>query len=283
MEAQALPQTSNPEEDAMFLASEIQHGTPFSETSTWTGLIDLDTAGIHSLTRKNGSSEISEERVVIHLKSEDGWKQNQEEGKSSQPSREEEQSDGPRISNKSDLSELKSPESHGDFAHEEERAYFVPSDIPNFSTIASSTPQTQTSNSMLAEFVMSLMRPFRSWTGGEDVNGTPKRPLGIEENTGDDHGHIEASSRNLSIPKTSGNQGNMDNTTIEHKSHNVSFGAPMSPDEGLSDQEKEVTPPSLQVQAVPEREQSDTKRKPVAYIPLSAVHGMFFFKEAKCV
>lgn len=281
-EAQALHQTANPDAEAISLATEAQHGAPFSKTSTWTGLVDLDNTGVHSIVRTNNSSEISEEHVVIHLRPEEGWDENQDGPRTSQPSREEEEEyDDPKSSNTSGPSDLRSLESHGGSAHEEEDGgYFGSSDIPTLSSIATSTPQPQTSNSVLAEFVKTLMRPFRYWTGGEEVEGTQKGPSGLGEKAGENHAQGEASGRNLSFPKPSGNKGSVDNAIMEHRSGSFSFLAPttgvQSPDEGLSEQEKEVTPLIRLVPAVPRTGQSDTKTQPVerASNPPSTVNGM---------
>ncbi|KAG8003561.1 Neurocan core protein [Nibea albiflora] len=110
------------------------------------------------------------------------------------------------------------------------------------------------------------MRPFRYWTGGERVEGTEKGPSVLEEKAGANQTHGEASSRNLSIPKPSGNKGSMDNAIMEHRSASFSFRAPSSglqkPDEGLSEQEKELIPLIRLVPAVQSTGQSDTSMQP---------------------
>lgn len=265
----------------MSLATEAKHGATFSKTSTWTGLVDLDNAGIHSFARINNSSEISEEHLVIHLRPEEGWDENQEGTRTSQPSREEaEESDGPKSTSTSGLSDLRILENHGDSAQEEEDGgYFGSSEIPTLSSMASSTPQPQTSNSVLAEFVKSLMRPFRYWTGGKEVERTPKGPSGLEEKAGENNAQGEESSRNLSIPKPSGSKGSMDNAIMEHRSSSFSFWDPatgaQSPDEGLSEQEKEVKPLIGLVPAVQRTGQTDVKTHLAerASTPPSTVNG----------
>lgn len=280
-EAQALQQTAKPEAEAFSLATEAKDGAPFSKTSTWTGLVDLDSAGIHSIARINNSSETSEEHLLVHLTPEEGWDENQEGPRTSQPSGEEaEESDGPKSSNTSGLSDFRILEIHGGSANEEEDGgYFGSSEIPTLSSIASSTPQPQSSNSVLAEFVKSLMRPFRYWTGGEEVEETPKGPSGLEKKAGENHAQGEASSRNLSILKPSGNKGSMDNAIMEHRSGSFPLWAPatgvQSPDEGLSEQEKEVMPLIGLVPAVQRTAQSDTKTHPAekASTPPSTANG----------
>uniref|UniRef100_A0A8C4FFZ2 Neurocan core protein n=1 Tax=Dicentrarchus labrax TaxID=13489 RepID=A0A8C4FFZ2_DICLA len=264
-EAQALYQTANPAPEAISSVTEAQHSAPFSKTSTWTGLVDLDNAGVHSIAGINNSSEISEEHVIIHLRPEEGWDEKQDGPRTSQPSQEE--SDDPKSSNSSGLSDPGNLESHGGSAHEEEDGgYFESSDNPTLSSIDSSTPQPQTSNGVLAEFVNTLMRPFRYWTGGEEVEGTEKGPSVLKEKAGQNQTQAEASSRNLSIPKPSGNKGSMDNAIMEHRSDSFSFKAPasgrQSPEEGLSEREKEVMPLIRLVPPVQHIGQSDTVTQP---------------------
>ncbi|XP_037624798.1 neurocan core protein isoform X2 [Sebastes umbrosus] len=251
-EAQALYQNPDPSADATSSVTEAQRSAPFSKTSSWTGLVDLDNAGVHSIAGINNSSEISEEHVVIHLRPEESWGDKQDGPRTSQPSQEE--SDAPKSSNIMGLSDLENLESHGGSAHEEEDGGDFGSS-PTLSSTASSTPQPQTSNSVLAEFVNSLMKPFRYWRGGEETeNGPSNQTQG------------EASSRNLSKP--SGNKGSMDNAIMEHRSDSFSFRTPtgglQNPEEGLSEQEKEVTPLIRLVPAVQSTGQNNTTTQPGA-------------------
>uniref|UniRef100_UPI0037E84681 neurocan core protein-like n=1 Tax=Semicossyphus pulcher TaxID=241346 RepID=UPI0037E84681 len=251
-ETQTLYQTTNPAAETLSSVTEAQHRAPFSKTSTWTGLVDLDSAGVNSIAGINDSSEISEEHVVVHLKP----------VRSSQPSQEE--SDGPKKSNTLGLSDSGS---HGGSAHEEENGGFVgSSNTATLPSIASSTPQAQTSNSVLAEFVNTLMKPFRYWRGGEGVEETEDGPSELEEISRENQTQGEASSRNQSEPKPSGNKGTMKNAIMEHRSGSFSFRAPtsglQSPEEGLSEQEKEVMPLVRLVPAVQITGQSDTSTQP---------------------
>ncbi|XP_049444786.1 neurocan core protein isoform X1 [Epinephelus fuscoguttatus] len=265
-EAQALYQAPNPAAEAIPSVTEAQRSSaPFPKTSTWTGLVDLENAGVHSIAGINSSAEISEEHVVIHLRPEEGWGEKQDGPITSQPSLEE--SDAPKSSNAMGLSDLETLESHGGSAHEEQDAsYFGSSDIPTPSSMTSSTPQPQTSNSVLAEFVHTLMKPFRYWRGGEEVGETEKRLSELEEKAGENQTQGEASSRNLSVPKPSGNKGSMDNAIMEHRSGSFSFRTPSSglqnPQEGLSEQEKEVMPLVRLVPAVKSTRQNDTTTPP---------------------
>lgn len=264
-EAQALYQTANPAAEADSTVTEAQRSTPFSKTSSWTGLVNLDKAGVHSIAGINNSSEISEEHVVIHLRPEEGWDEKQDRLGTSQPSQED--SDGLNRGNTLGLSDLESLENHGGSAHEEEDGgYFGLSNTPTLSSVASSTPQSQTSNSVLAEFVNTLMKPFRYWTGGEELDETEKEISVPEEKARENHTQGEASSRNLSVPKANVNKGSMDNAIMEHRSDDFSFRAPTSglqnPEEGLSQQEKEVMPLIRFVPAVQNTGQSITTNQP---------------------
>ena len=278
--AQTLHQSTNPEDNS--LDAEAQPGAPFSKTSTWTGLVDLDNAGVHSIAKINSSSEITDEHVGINLKPEESWDENEDGPRTSQPSREEEeQSHGPKRSNTSDFSDIRGLESFGGSAHiQEDGSYFGSSETPALSLVPSSTPRPQPdTDSVLAEFVKSLMRPFRYWTGGEEVKGTQKGPSTAEEMPEEDHGQGESSSRNLSIPKPSGNKGSMENAIVEHRSGSASFWPPttraQSPDEGLSKQEKEVMPLIQLVPSVPKPGQSDTMMPAErASQPPSTANGM---------
>ncbi|XP_033936269.1 neurocan core protein isoform X2 [Pseudochaenichthys georgianus] len=251
VEAQALYQGPDPAAEPISPVTEAQRSASFSKTSTWTGLVDLDSAGVGSIAGNNDSSEISEEHVVIHLRPEAVW----EEKQASQLSQEE--SEGPKSSSAMSLPDQ---ENHGGSAHEEEDGgYYGSSDTPTVSSIASSTPQSQTSNSVLAELMNTLVRPFRYLTAGKEVE--EKRLSVLEEKEGENQTQGEASSSNLSIPRPSGNKGSMDNAILEHRS--VSSRTPTSglqaPEEGLSEQEKEVMP---LVRLVPAVQNDDTTTQP---------------------
>uniref|UniRef100_A0A3Q1EEE4 Neurocan core protein n=1 Tax=Acanthochromis polyacanthus TaxID=80966 RepID=A0A3Q1EEE4_9TELE len=259
-EARALYQTAGPAVDAVSTVTEALRSAPPSKTSTWTGLVDLEKAGASSIAGTNNSSEISEEHVVIHLRPGKVWDERQEESRTSQPSQ-----DGPMSGNTLGLSDLESLESHGGSAHEEEDIFG--SDTPTFSSTDASTPQPQTSNSILTEFVNTLMRPFKYWTGGKSGDKTEKEPTGTEDKVAENQTQGEASSGNLSIPKPSGNKGSMDNAIMEHRSDAFSFRGPStglhSSEEGLSEQEKEVMPLIRLVPAVQNTEKSDASSDPV--------------------
>lgn len=259
-EALALYQTANPAADVDSTVSEAKYSAPFSKTSTWTGLVNLDKIGSRSIAGTDNSSEISEEHVVIHLRPNETWDDkpvglNQED------------SDDPKSSNAMGLSDLESLESHGGSAHEEEDGgYLESSDTPTLAPAASSTSQSQTSNSVLAEFVNTLMRPFRSWTKAEETDKSDGGLSVPEEKERDNQTQGATSIRNLTIPKASENKGSMDNAIMEHRSGMFSLRAPstglQSPEEGLSEQEKEVLPLIRLVPAVQHTGQSDTTGQP---------------------
>ncbi|XP_047443675.1 neurocan core protein [Mugil cephalus] len=276
--AEVLYQTANPAEEALPSAAEAQPSAPFAKTSTWTGLVDLDKAGVPSIAEINNSSEISEEHVVIHLNPGEGWDERQDGPKTSQSSQGE--SDSTNSSNTLGLSDLEGLESHGGSAHEEEDGTSFGPNTPTLSPLASSTPQTQTANSILTDFVNTLMKPFKYWTGDEEGNETEEGHTVPEENAEGNQTHGEASGRNLSIPKPSGNKGSMDNAITEGRSGTFSFkgssSEPHSPEEGLSEQEKEVLPLTRLVPAVRNAGHSDTNTHPReqdADIPQTTANG----------
>ncbi|XP_029355969.1 neurocan core protein [Echeneis naucrates] len=234
--AQALHQTNiNPAVQAISSVTGTQRSAVFPKTSTWTGLVDLDKTGVNSIAVDN-SSEISEEHVIIHLRPEDSWKEAQDDPRSIQQ--------------------------NGGSAHEEEDGTYFGSGTPVLSSTPSSTPKPQTGSSILAEFVNTLMRPFRYWTEGEvgekkETAHTVPRNKPVETQTQSD-----PSSRNISLPKSSKNKGSLDNAIMEHRDGRLSFRAPasglQSTAEGLSEREKEVTPLIQSVSADENTEKIDT-------------------------
>ncbi len=120
---------------------QLQRNGVFPEPSTWTGLVDLEKEDFKSIINKE-SSEISEEHVIIHLGPEErsvDWEddavQKQENLQGGSAKEETDDSDDPDVS----------PD---------------PS-----STTPSSSTQAQTSNSVISNFVNTIMKPFRYWTG----------------------------------------------------------------------------------------------------------------------
>lgn len=277
-EAQALQLTANPEART----PEDKHGSPFAKSSAWTGPIDLDNAEENSLAKTNNSSEISEEHIVIHLQPVEDWEEDQDGPVTSLPimegSLESEVTKSSNVSGPANISRL---ETNGGSAHEEKEdaGSLSPSDIPTPSSVAPGTPQHQSSNNVLAEFVKSLMIPFRYLTRPEKVEKTQKGASRLEEKAGENHmQEEETSSRNLASPKAARKKGSVDNAIIERKSEGFDFWAPTagasSPDEGLSDREKEAKPlvPLVPlVPTVPRAGQDDTETG--ASSPPSTIDG----------
>ncbi|KAM4629277.1 neurocan core protein [Polymixia lowei] len=277
-EARGLFQTADPAAEAIPVVTEAQRNAPYPKSSTWTGLVDLNEAGVRSIASDNNSSEISEEHVVIHLRpgeSSQAWDENRGEPGTSQPSQE--GSGSQKNSNTLGLSALESLETHGGSAHEEEGGedggHFGSSNPPTLSSMPSSTLQSQTGNSVLAEFVNTLMRPFRYWTGGVEAEGGEGSPATAtvasvpEEKAGENQALGGAARGQPSVPKAWGNKGSMDNAIMEHRSGASSFKPPAnglrkSPEEGLSEQEKEVMPLVPIVPAVQQPGRIDTTTQP---------------------
>ncbi|KAM3619478.1 uncharacterized protein V6R79_008932 [Siganus canaliculatus] len=276
-EAQALHRTTNSVTEEIAASTEALLTAPFSKISTWTGLIDLDKAGVHSIASVNNSSEISEEHVVIHLKPGDTWGDKQSGPRSVEPVQEQ-GSEESKISNALGLTDLPNPESNGGSAHEvEDGGYFATSENPSTSPVPFSTPHPHTNNGMLADFVNTLMRPFRYWTGGEETTEAKEGLSVLQEKTEENKTQGGAVSRNQSFPKPSGNKGSLDNAIVEHKSGGFSMRAPssrlQSSEEGLSELEKEVMPLIRLVPAVQSAQQSDpTRQREGASSPPSTVN-----------
>lgn len=276
MEAQALLLTGSPE--APF--PEENHSSPFAKSSTWTGLVDLDNSEENSLVKTNNSSEISEEHVVIHLQPVEDWEEEQAGQATSQPIKEEsEESEGPKSSNASGLGNLSRLENQGGSAHEEQEdgGSLSPSNTPSSASTAPGAPQHQSSNNVLAEFMKSLMMPFRYLTGAAKVEKTQKGASQLQEKAGENHTQeVETSGRNLSVPKAARKKGSVDNAIIERKSDGFDFWAPTAgAGEGLSEREKEAKPLVPLVPLVPAvpraAQQGDTKTG--ASSPPSTIDG----------
>lgn len=229
---EAVYQSSNPEEEALASVSEGHRSSPYSETSTWNGLANLD----NSIAGPDNSSEITEEHVIIHLMPE---------------------SEGHRSANALGLPDLHDNESQaGEEDSSEDKS------LANVST-ASSAPQPHGSNnSILADFVHTLMKPFRYLTGGklaEDAEQSTSIPL---EDVTENHVLAEMSSSNLSEPKA--DKGSLDNAILDHRSFSFppSTNGIENSEEGLSEQEKEVMPLIKILPAAKNPEQKHTSIQP---------------------
>uniref|UniRef100_A0AAY4EFB7 Neurocan core protein n=1 Tax=Denticeps clupeoides TaxID=299321 RepID=A0AAY4EFB7_9TELE len=122
----------------------------YPQPTTWTGIVNLEKSGINSIV-DNDSSEISGEHVVIHLKP---WESSQSEELNLSPNGPQE-AVGPKITTVMGLSTLEKLENQGEL---------------QLTTIASPTPQSQTSNSVLSKFVNSILKPFMYWTGESETS-----------------------------------------------------------------------------------------------------------------
>uniref|UniRef100_A0AAY4EDQ0 Neurocan core protein n=1 Tax=Denticeps clupeoides TaxID=299321 RepID=A0AAY4EDQ0_9TELE len=143
----------------------------YPQPTTWTGIVNLEKSGINSIV-DNDSSEISGEHVVIHLKP---WESSQSEELNLSPNGPQE-AVGPKITTVMGLSTLEKLENQGGSAKEEEvnegeepEGHYRSSEL-QLTTIASPTPQSQTSNSVLSKFVNSILKPFMYWTGESETS-----------------------------------------------------------------------------------------------------------------
>nr|XP_040040619.1 LOW QUALITY PROTEIN: neurocan core protein [Gasterosteus aculeatus aculeatus] len=247
----AEPASSSSSSSSSSSVSDAERLDPFPETSDWTGLVDLDGAGVRSIAGIDNSSETSEEHVVIHLKPEEGWGGKLEEFNDTKGG--------------NTTTGLADPERHGGSAHEVEEEEEEDGDggffgsSPAFSPAPSSTPQSHTSNSVLAEFVNALMKPFRYWRGGEGVEDTERGPA-VESAENQTQG--EASG----LPKPSVDNGGVDNAIAQRgggsSSYRTPAGGPRRPEDGLSEQEKEVMPLIRLAPAVQSARRQDTDTGP---------------------
>ncbi|KAG7487982.1 hypothetical protein MATL_G00029330 [Megalops atlanticus] len=219
---------------------------PDPQPSTWTGLVDLEKEGINSIAG-NQSSEISEEHVVIHLRPGDTalrWG----EQLNPVPSGPQEAA-APKITTLTGLSALESLENHGGSAKEEEADEDEEVDsrsgssVSPVSSVPSPTPQAQT-NSVFSNFVNSIMRPWRYWTGSSevDIQATPTSPtkkslVDIQKSVGTGRGNPAGGK--LEARNKSTNNAIMD-PFREEASVRSSDSDPAGSDKELSEREREV-------------------------------------------
>lgn len=201
---------------------QLQRSRAFPEPSTWTGLVDLEKEDFDSIIN-NESSEISDEHVVIHLRprqqsvdwKDDGSKDALEKQENLQGGSAREETDENDDVTKVDAS-------------------------PDPSSITpSSSTQAQTSNSMIANFVNSIMKPWRYWTGTGDAE------IPATEST-----IFKGISEMVPPSRTKPSRGKANkggNAIFEPNAKEHSY-IPTStdPEEGLMEQEKEVVPVAAQ-------------------------------------
>ncbi|XP_011471889.1 neurocan core protein [Oryzias latipes] len=247
-ELQTLYQTTRPAAETQSLVTETQGTPPW--ISSWTGPVDTKRAAI------TNSAETSEENLIIELKPFEDWHQ------TSQP-KEDEFDDSKSNNNTLSSSELESKESSEGPVYEAMGSRSYRTDSAPLSSMISPSPQPQTTNNILVEFVKTLMRPFKYWTRSKDDE--PKQPDEKEEQK---EAWTESFSTSTNIQKPAGNKGNLDNAIIEHRSGTFSLRGPSSEvgttEEGLSEQEKELQPLIKLVPALQKTEQSGTITHPGA-------------------
>lgn len=247
-ELQTLYQTTRPAAETQSLVTETQGTPPW--ISSWTGPVDTKRAAI------TNSAETSEENLIIELKPFEDWHQ------ISQP-KEDEFDDSKSNNNTLSSSELESKESSEGPVYEAMGSRSYRTDSAPLSSMISPSPQPQTTNNILVEFVKTLMRPFKYWTRSKDDE--PKQPDEKEEQK---EAWTESFSTSTNIQKPAGNKGNLDNAIIEHRSGTFSLRGPSSEvgttEEGLSEQEKELQPLIKLVPALQKTEQSGTITHPGA-------------------
>ncbi|XP_048021182.1 neurocan core protein isoform X2 [Megalobrama amblycephala] len=193
---------------------QLQRNGVFPEPSTWTGPVDLEKEDFKSIIN-NESSEISEEHVVIHLEPEErsvDWE------------------DDPK-----DAVE-KQENLQGGSAKEETDDPNGPYVSPDpSSTAPSSSTQAQTSNSVISNFVNTIMKPFRYWTG----TGEPQIPATESSLYRGTSEMVPPARTKPSRGKTS--KGGADNAIVEPNTKGHSYDPSSSdPEQELLEQEKEV-------------------------------------------
>lgn len=189
---------------------QLQRNGAFPEPSTWTGLVDLDKEDFKSIIN-NESSEISEEHVVIHLRPREQY-----------------------VDWKDDGSKDAAENLQGGSAREETDENDDVSPDPSSITPSSST-QAQTSNSVIANFVNSIMKPFRYLTGTGDA-GIPATESSIFKGTS------ELAPLARTKPSSGkANKGSVGNAILELDTKEHSYNPTATdPEEELLEQEKEV-------------------------------------------
>ncbi|TSK53689.1 Neurocan core protein [Bagarius yarrelli] len=215
--ALALMQTSQTSSNSTDDWEQLQQNQSFAQPSNWTGLVDLDKEEFTSIADKE-SSEISGEHVVIHLSPKE------------RP-----------VSQVMHVSNYQSPpvlELNGGSAREESDEREVTEDhrlAPKPSmTTSSSSIETQTSNSMLFNFVNSIMKPWKYWKGNTDTD-VPSSVPSIVKKTANE----VQTARMKPGGELRGTKGDVENAIVEPGSIPTDPLTPYS-EEGLLEQEKDM-------------------------------------------
>ncbi|CAL8308537.1 unnamed protein product [Lota lota] len=233
VEARPLYETTDPATEAALTATRAQHAA--AQFSTWDA--DMDKTGFHSNAAGDRSSEISEEHVVIHLPSAEQFQQDLDQSEAEEGSENTAQTTNP----------MESLGRNRASAHEEEEGGGASTAPPSLSSTASSTLQSQTSSSMLSEFVNALMRPFRYFTGGAEGEETEDSPTTAADTTVPElKARLTPARETTSLFKATGNKGGTENAIMERTGGSSLIKVPANtlhgPGEGLSELEREVMP-----------------------------------------
>ncbi|XP_051978289.1 neurocan core protein-like [Xyrauchen texanus] len=197
---------------------QLQRNGAFPEPSTWTGLVDLEKEDFKSIIN-NESSEISEEHVVIQLRP--GERSVNWEGDGSKEALEkQENTQGGSAREETD---------ENDYA-EDPKASPDPS-----STTPSSSTQAQTSNSVISNFMNSILKPLRYWTGTVETE-IPATESSLYKGISE-----MATPARTKPSRRKASKGGADNAILEPITKDIShIPSSSNPEEGLLEQEKEV-------------------------------------------
>ncbi|XP_051549935.1 neurocan core protein-like [Myxocyprinus asiaticus] len=197
---------------------QLQRNGAFPEPSTWTGLVDLEKEDFKSIIN-NESSEISEEHVVIHLRPEDRSVNWEDDGSKDTLDKQEKLQGGSAREETDERDETEDPKATSD---------------PSLTTPSSST-QDQTSNSMISNFVNSILKPLRYWTGIGETE-IPATESSLYRGTSE-----MVPSARTKPSRGKANKGGADNAILEPNTKELSYiPSTSNPEEGLLEQQKEV-------------------------------------------
>ncbi|KAM9461056.1 neurocan core protein isoform 2-T2 [Clarias gariepinus] len=220
-EAKALVQTSqtlssNSTDDW----EQLQQNGGFPQPSTWTGLVDLDKEEFHSIAG-NESSEISGEHVVIHLRSRE------------KPVNQETHVPKDQFPPFLDLNGGSAREEPDEREATEHHRLSLE---PSLTTQPLST-QSQTSNSILFNFVDSIVRPWKYWNSNAETEAPSTVSSLLKETTEE----VLAARVKPVGGEHRGNKGSINNAILEPERMEPSI-KPSTPysEEGLLEQEKEA-------------------------------------------
>ncbi|XP_048859491.1 neurocan core protein-like [Brienomyrus brachyistius] len=230
-----------------FLSSQLSVASNQSrpEPSTWTGLVDLDKEGTDSIM--GNESEISEEHVVIHLRSEQSpldWAE--QLGAEVQAPQE---VLAPKITTVLLPSALESLDTHGGSAREEEvdEDPDVRSDssIPPIFSTPTPTVKTQTSSTLISNIMGSFIRPWRYLTGSSESESLSTQATPSTESLLENQELTESGRGTPPGVKDEYSKSSHKNAILEsfgeQESRRVSEGYAADLDEELSQWEREIT------------------------------------------